>query len=314
VSDGTNIASGRVVVGHHFDIRLIQICVQKMKAVVWLSLLSLVVASSHDTGISSAAAPPHERGLKGSRRTTAAATTDRRTIDSQHRELDIFKKFHKTMMLLRWKLALMKQGGASVLENALASNYPSAMPSDSPSLAPSDVPSTAPSFAPSSPPSLIPTLLPTYKPTRVPSSTPSSAPSDAPSVPPSDVPSLAPSDVPSMIPSDTPSATPELFADVFEATESFTEDSEFCAAAPANAAAVTETADVTVLYAYKLELVPGARVLAVTRSIEALLHTVLIDSLCSSDNTVVVGVSPRPLDVPGGTCTRKSTSCQDNGI
>jgi hypothetical protein len=222
--------------------------------------------------------------------------------------LDIFKKFHKTMMLLRWKLALMKQGGSlTVLENALASDYPSAMPSDSPSMVPSDVPSTAPSFAPTSPPSMIPTHLPTYKPTkkptRAPSSKPSSIPSDVPSAPPSDVPSLAPSDVPSMIPSDTPSSTPELYADVFEATESFTEDSEFCAAP--NTAAVTETADVTVLYAYKLELLPGTRVLAVTRSIEALLHTVLIDTLCSSSNndTTVVGVSPRPLDVPGGTYT-----------
>jgi hypothetical protein len=287
-----------------------------MKPVVWLSLLSLVVASSHDAGSSASAAvalhPHHERGLKGARRTTTAAV-DRRTIDSHHRELDIFKKFHKTMMLLRWKLALMKQGGASVvLENALASDYPSAMPSDSPSTAPSDVPSTAPStapsFAPSSLPSLIPTHLPTYKPTkkptRIPSSTPSSAPSDAPSVPPSDVPSLGPSDVPSMIPSDTPLSTPELYADVFEASTSFTEDSEFCAA-PATTG-TTETADVTVLYAYKLELLPGARVLAVTRSIEALLHTILIDSLCRSSDATVVGVSPRPLDVPGGTYTTNS--------
>lgn len=279
-----------------------------------------------------------ERGLKGARRSRNVAPfsdrSSKRSIDSSHREVTVFKKFYKKVQSFRTKIQIINGGDGTLTEESDgSSDVPSSSPSESsssapsissssspstmPSIAPFEKPSTIPSAAPfgkpstipssmplekpSGKPSCAPSLSPTRQPSMAPSDFPSLTPSDEPSITPSDAPSMIPSDLPSAMPSDTPSATPKIWIDSIDGTVD--EGFDRCVA--------TESAigaeEITILYAYRIELQPGTGALNATKAIEGLLQQSLLGIMCGSVSGVLA-ISPNPADVPGG----KSCSCFPN--
>lgn len=140
-------------------------------------------------------------------------------------------------------------------------------------------------------------LAPSMSPSMALSSdTPSLAPSDTPSLAPSDSPSLAPSDMPSNMPSDTPSITPVKWTETSD-----TAPPQGFEACPSNGSATdfASAPELSVLYGYTMELLPGASVLSVTGKIEAHLQAALVENVCVAELDALA-ISPSPFDSPKG--------------
>jgi hypothetical protein len=214
----------------------------------------------------------------------------------------------------------------SDVPSMMPSDVPSSMPSDVPSLAPSsmpsDVPSMMPSDVPSQPPSDgpsaviphiesdYPSLTPSDQPSLTPSDVPSLVPSDVPSLIPSDVPSLLPSDLPSSIPSDLPSTMPaSSFSpsgdrDVIIPNSILPDGFESCPAIDSQS--IQDAPQLTIIYRYRLAVLPGYDISSITSQIEALFHTVLLNGVCTDDaSTGALAVSPGPPDVAGSACEQR---------
>jgi hypothetical protein len=126
-------------------------------------------------------------------------------------------------------------------------------------------------------------------PSTVPSNVPSSPPSDVPSSPPSAVPTTA-----SMVPSFAPFSWNDVLGDA-----SSDNDFQACPTDP-NPVDQSRSTELSVLYSYRVELTPAARVLEVVRDIEDRLQDVLIGTVCTT-KTSTMAISANPVDIPGGT-------------